>query len=421
MSDLEAERRGIQKRVVRVLQLGVIPGGLAMTSGYAAAALLGSEITGSETKGALAAMCLSLGGTLLGLPLGVIMARRGRRLGLTIGYLSGALGGFLASVAALTGAYILLVLGMVLIGSGQASNLAARYTGADLASDQDRAESMSLVMWANTVGSVLGPTIGLGLTSLGSENSTARFALPYIFSTVLFSIAASIIFKSLKPDPLHIAAKFGGVSDIKPPSFSALKKLVSHPTARLGLLGMMLSQAVMVGVMTVTPLHMKDGGQSTAFIGLMISLHIVGMYAFSPLVGKLTDHFGCEVMIGLGALMLALGAEVASHTSAPDAMGHIVGLFLVGVGWNFCIVAAGSLIVSAFEPGIRVATQASADVLMTATGATAGISSGLAVEQRSFHDLAHWAMFVGLALAVITTISVVRRQKVVKNDEVPAT
>ena len=98
---------------------------------------------------------------------------------------------------------------------------------------------------------------------------------------------------------------------------------------------MMLSQAVMVGVMTVTPLHMKDGGQSTTFIGLMISLHIVGMYAFSPLVGKLTDRLGCEVMIGLGALMLALGAEVASHTSAPDAMGHIVGLFLVGVGVEF--------------------------------------------------------------------------------------
>jgi MFS family permease len=403
---------GLQRQTIRVLQSGVVPAGLAMTAGFSACALLGLEITGSETKGALAAVCLSTGGSLAGLPLGLVMARRGRRVGLSSAYAIGSMGAVLGLTAALFSSYPLLILGMLLIGCGQAGNLAARYAGADLATDANRARSISLVMWATTVGSVLGPTLGLGLSSIiGSDDGAARFAPPYVLAAVLFLIASASIHLRLRPDPLQVAVG-NEQGQVQAPSFAAFKGVIFDPMARLAVIGMMLSQGVMVGTMTVTPLHMRDGGQATTVIGLMISVHIVGMYALSPLIGRITDRIGGPLVVGAGAIISAVGAEIASHTDAAHATGHIVGLLLVGVGWCCAVVAGAALLTSAFSPEVRVASQATADVMMTAMGAVAGISSGLAVEQRSYHDLAHWATLVSIFLAVIVVVAVVQASRV---------
>tara|TARA_Y100001968_G_scaffold329255_1_gene378192 strand:- start:568 stop:1119 length:552 start_codon:yes stop_codon:yes gene_type:complete len=183
---------------------------------------------------------------------------------------------------------------------------------------------------------------------------------------------------------------------------------------------MMLSQGVMVGVMTVTPLHMRDGNQDPLIIGLMISLHIVGMYAFSPWIGRIADRISKELLIGIGAVITALGAEIASHTDAPDATGHFVGLFMIGIGWCSSLVAGSALMTEAFPPEVRVATQSTADVLMTATGAAAGISSGLAVEQRSYHDLAHWAALVSVFLAIVAAVAVIQNSRTRETGSQPS-
>jgi len=412
LSDPTTEHGAIQKRTVRVLQQGVVPGGLAMGTSYSVAALLGSEITGSDTLGAIAAVGLSIGQSLAGIPVAAVMARRGRRIGIGYAYLVGSVGATCALLAALTETYLLLVVGMTLCGCGQAGNLAARYAGSDLATDENRARSISLVVWANTVGSVLGPTVGLGLRSLaGSSEGGSGFIFSYMVSITLFVVASSTILKRLRPDPLLLVADVNKTA-IRGPRFSDLSLILSRPAARVALLGMMLSQGVMVGVMTVTPLHMRDGNQDPLVIGLMISLHIVGMYAFSPWIGRIADRLSKELLIGVGAVITAVGAEIASHTEAPEATGHFVGLFLIGIGWCSSLVAGSALMTEAFPPEARVATQSTADVLMTATGAAAGISSGLAVEQRSYHDLAHWAALVSVFLAVIAAIAVVQGARV---------
>ena len=412
LTDAITDRDEIQRRTIRVLQGGVIPGGLAMTTSYAASALLGSEITGSDTRGAIAAVGLSIGGTLAGLPVAAVMARTGRRIGRGGAYLVGASGAASAALAAITEIYFLLVVGMILVGCGQAGNLAARYAGADLATDENRARSISLVIWASTVGSVLGPTIGLGLRSIsGSDVGASGYILPYVCSVVFFLIAAAGVLYRLRPDPLHLVAS-EGAAGFRAPRVSDLGLILAHPSARVALLGMMLSQAAMVGVMTVTPLHMTDGDQDALVIGVMISLHIVGMYFFAPAIGKIADRISKELLIGIGAVVTAVGSEIASHTDAPDATGHMVGLLLIGIGWCGSLVAGSALMTEAFEPEVRVATQATADVLMTATGAAAGVASGLAVEQRSYHDLAHWATFVSIFLAVVAAIAVVQSSRV---------
>ena len=259
---------------------------------------------------------------------------------------------------------------------------------------------------------MLGPTVGLGLRSLaGSSEGGSGFVFSYLVSVTLFVVAAGAILKRLRPDPLLLVADASKVS-IRGPRFSDLGLILAHPAARIALLGMMLSQGVMVGVMTVTPLHMRDGNQDPLIIGLMISMHIVGMYAFSPWIGRIADRLSKELLIGIGAVVTALGSEIASHTDATDATGHFVGLFLIGIGWCSSLVAGSALMTEVFPPEVRVATQATADVLMTATGAAAGISSGLAVEQRSYHDLAHWAALVSVFLAVVAAIAVVQGARV---------
>lgn len=407
------ERDELARRTIRVLQLGVIPGGLAMTASFAAATLLADQMTGSETKASLAAVCLSIGGTLAGIPLAALMARHGRRAGLAAGYSTGAIGGTLALLSAFAGRYSMLVAGMVLIGTGQAANLAARYAGADLATDENRARSISLVLWASTVGSVLGPTVALGLKSLFADTEgLSGFALPYAMTLGLFGLAAVNIWRRLRPDPLHVVAADAGSASVKLPSLAEAGRILAHPVASIALIGMMLSQAVMIGVMTVSPIHMSQGGQNPLIIGVMLSLHIAGMFAFSPYVGWLVDRVGGQVIIVAGALVLTVGAAMAANTDASHATGLLLGLFLIGIGWSCCVVSASSLLTASFPLERRVSVQATADVLMTALGASAGVSSGLAVEHRSYAELASWGAWVAVALGIAAVVMLVRNFRV---------
>ncbi len=403
------ERDELARRTIGVLQLGVIPGGLAMTASFSAATLLADQMTGSETKASLAAVCLSIGGTLAGIPLAALMARRGRRVGLSVGYLVGAVGGVSAMTSALVGRYSLLVVGMMMVGTGQAANLASRYAGADLATDENRARSISLVLWASTVGSVLGPTVALGLKSLLADtDGLSGFALPYALAIGLFVVAALNLWRRLRPDPLHVVTADAGATSVQLPSLAEAGRILAHPVGSIALIGMMLAQAVMVGIMTVSPLHMSQGDQNALIIGVMLSLHIAGMFAFSPYVGWLVDRVGGQLIIIIGALILAVGSVTAASTEAQHATGLLSGLFLVGIGWSCCVVAASSLLTASFPVERRVSVQATADVLMTALGAAAGVSAGLAVEQRSYADLANGGAWVAVALGIAAVVMAAR-------------
>ena len=146
----------------------------------------------------------------------------------------------------------------------------------------------------------------------------------------------------------------------------------------------------------------------------MLSLHITGMFAFSPYVGWLVDRIGAQAVILIGAGALAFGAEIAANTHAAHANGHLWGLFLIGIGWSCCVVAASSLLTASFPVERRVSVQATADVLMTALGAAAGISSGLAVEHRDYADLARWGSWAGVLLGVLAAIALVRHLRVAR-------
>ena len=394
----------LQKRTLRPLMAGLVPAGAAITSAYSAAAVLGEEITGNETFGALAAACLTTGAALSTLPLAKIMAARGRRPGIVTGYVVAVFGALLAMIAAITEVYIFLPIGILGVGVGNGANLAARYAAADLAPEESKASAIGNLVWASTIGSVLGPSLGLGpAKKVGDFLGAPELAGPYIISGLLFLLAALTIRKWLRPDPLVVVGGIGEEGEQKTSFKEAFRKLFSSRVGRLSVGSMVVGHVVMVGVMTMTPLHLKDGGHQLEIVGFVISLHIIGMYAFSPLVGVLTQKIGAKSVIALGGLLLVVGAELASHADPEDSAGVFVGLFLIGLGWSFGLVASSTLIATEFKGSEKVRIQGLADLAMTASGGIAGIGSGLVVTLTDYQTLSHYSGILGL-YPVITVV-----------------
>ncbi len=407
----DPDRRHLQRRTVGSLMIGVLPSGAAIAAAYSSTALLGKEITGSASLGSLAAAFLTIGGTIATVPLAGYMARRGRRPGLRLSWTIAAAGALCAFGAAVLDFYPLLIVGITAVGAGNAANLSARYAASDLAPEHAKAKAIGILVWSGSFGSALGPTLGLGVVGgLAASIGLPKLAGPYLMGIVLFGLAAIAIDRLLRPDPLAVA---GGIVERRPgdktgvsamfahygTAFGQLGKIFGNPSSRLAVVAMLVGHGVMVAVMTATPLHMESGDHELRIIGLVISVHIVGMYFFAPLVGFLVDRFGPRPMIALGGVILLIGAELASHTRAVDSTGVFVGLFLVGVGWSLGLVAGSSLLTTPFSVAERVPVQGAADLVMNTSGAIAGLSAGVIYEYRGYHDLSHGGGLVAAALS----------------------
>jgi MFS family permease len=391
----------IRKRTRWVLIFSVFPAGMGMTATFAATSLAAKEMTGNDALATLAATMTAIGGAVAALPLGAHMADHGRRSGLVRAWSVGIVGATLAFISVLTQFYPLLLLGVLFVGVGQGASLAARYAAADLAEPMHRARDIGIVMWASSIGSVLGPTIALGGAGWLAINilDIDELAGPYLMAILAFVIAVVVVNTMLRPDPLLLAKELGSATDIKRPSLKkSFHKLFTHRLAAIAVLAMAVGQTVMVAVMTVTPLHMNDGDHEARIIGLVISLHVVGMYFFSPVVGWIVDRVPSTVMVAAAGITLFIGAEMASHTDPSDSLGVFIGLFLVGLGWSFAMISGASLISAVFAVSERASVQGAADFTMVASGATGGLLSGVIVEATDYHTLSHWAAILALAL-----------------------
>ena len=393
------DRAAVQRRTLAVTMSSVIPTTAAMGSSFAASAVLAEEITGSATLATLAAGSMSIGSMAAAVPLARRMARLGRRQGLVAGWALGAAGAVTTVGAAVFSLYPLVVLGIIGVGVGQSTNLAARYAVADLAADNRRARAIGMLVWASTFGAAAGPTIALGpVADFAGFIGLPELAGPYVLGSAMFLAGMAITYVGMRPDPLEVLGTIGSAAPRPASPATVIRRISALPAARLALLAMLVGQMVMVTVMTATPLHMTSGDQDYAVIGQVISLHIVGMYAFSPIVGWLVDKLGTHTIITLGGLILFVGAELAGHTDPAHSAGLFSGLTLIGIGWSCGLIAGSALLTNSFPVHQRVEVQGGADFVMITGGAVGGLSSGALVELLGFQSLSHYSGIAALVL-----------------------
>ncbi|MGZ4587153.1 MAG: MFS transporter [Mycobacteriaceae bacterium] len=386
----------VQRRTVRVLAASQVLGGVGVATGVAVSSLVAARLSGSDTIAGLAQTSAVVGAGLVALPMARIAARSGRRPSLATGYVLAGAGALVCVVATATQLWPLLLLGLVFFGGGSAAGLASRYAATDLAQPTRRGRDLSTVVWATTVGSVLGPNLAGPSARLG----LGQDAGPYVISTVAFGLAALLVLLALRPDPLSLVeqAPTGAARSLR----RGWSVLVAAPTARLALAAIVVSHVVMVGLMSMTPVHMGHGGATLKVIGLVITAHIAGMYALSPVVGWLADRLGRIPVLVLGAGLLGASAVVLAGTGAGNAEQLTVGLVLLGLGWSCGLVAGSALLIDSVPAADRTAVQGLSDLAMNVGGAAGGVVAGAVVASESYAVLATGAaVLVGAYLMVV--------------------
>jgi MFS family permease len=381
-------RHETQRRNLRVLVSSQVLGGVGLASGISAGGLLAEEVSGSTSLAGLTQTGAVLGAALLAVPLARLADRSGRRPALASGYGIGLSGAVITVVAAVSGQFWLMLAGSVLFGGGTASNLQARYAATDSATEASRGRALAIVVWATTVGAVAGPNL------LGVGGTTAeRFGLPPLSGPFLFSIvsflAGSTVVLSLLRTPA--ARQDAGARRPSRSTLSVLRVVWALPRARLALAAIAGAHAVMVGVMVMTPVHLGHGGASLEVVGIVISVHVAGMYAFSPVMGWLTDRLGRVRTVGLGVGILLVALLVAATSPGASGTAHGlhemgtsgvrpvqvgIALTLLGLGWSCSVVAGSTLLSESVPDEIRIPAQGSSDLVMGMAGAVAGAVAG---------------------------------------------
>src|SRR3954469_11498246 len=329
--------RGGQRHTVRVLVVSQALGGLGMSIGIAVAALLAEDLSGSEKLAGLAQTMQVLGAAVASFLLAHLMGRRGRRVGLSTGYLIGAGGAALLVVAGVVRSFPLLLVGAVLLGSTTAASNQSRYAATDLAAPAKRARSLSLVVWATTIGAVAGPNLTGLAGRAGRALGVPTLTGPFLFGVVGMLVAALVLAVQLRPDPLLVAREAALGRGEAPRSRTSWARVVevarTRPGVAAGVAALASAHAVMVSVMVMTPLHMHHGGATLELIGVVISAHVLGMFALAPVVGWAADRFGRPVVLSAGAVVLFVSLYLAGTSPAGGSDRVRFGGFLLGFGW----------------------------------------------------------------------------------------
>jgi MFS family permease len=358
-----------------------------------------ADLFGREDLSGLAQSSQVFGSALLAVPATALAVSYGRRIGLGVGYGLGALGAALTVVATQHHLLSLVFVGIALIGGATAAGLQARYAATDLATHATRGRMLSVVVWSTTVGAVIGPNLAAAAGDVARRIGVEPLAGPFLLSAIVMSIGALIIIFGLRPDPLITARQLG--SDMAQRRHGVLRAgwtaIAGAPPALLGLAAVATAHTVMMMVMTMTPVHMAHGGASISIIGFVISVHIAGMYAFSPVMGWLTDRLG-RIPVILGAVVILLAAVTLAGTAREGhSLTLTAGLFLLGLGWSASIVAGSTLLTDVVEPSDRPVAQGAADLIMGLVAAGGSAFAGVVVRAYGYGVL-------NVAAAVLLTI-----------------
>jgi len=417
------------RRNLVVLVLSNLLAGVGVASGAAVGALLAESLGGTSVAGLAQAVGV-LAAAVASIPLATLAQVRGRRWALSLGYALSTVGALLIVLAAVLGQLVVLLVGLMLYGVANATNLQSRYAAADNVGSGTRARTMSVVLWATTVGSVVGPNLAAPGAVVGSGFGVPALGGPYLFSVVAY-LLAGLLLLALYRDPRGSRAVASATTAVGPRTGAraALRWAWAHPRARFAVVTTAVAHGVMIMVMVMTPVHMQHGGMSLRLVGIVISLHVLGMFAFSPVFGWLADRFG-PLRVAVGGMALQATAVVlgfAAATMVPDGGTHTAhgaaapavdpevltaaALVLLGLGWSACVIASSAVLASVAEPHVKLPLQGATDALMNYFGAGAAALAGPLLAWGGFQAV-NTAGALLLIPAVVTVVLALRHPNV---------
>ncbi|WP_129688972.1 MFS transporter [Gottfriedia acidiceleris] len=385
----EEKQKMLYKRTLLMVSISQIFGGAGLAAGVTVGALLAQQMLGTDAFTGLPASLFTLGSAGAALIVGRLSQRFGRRIGLAAGFFTGGLGAIGVVIAAMTNSIILLFASLLIYGAGTATNLQARYAGTDLANNKQRAKAISIAMVSTTFGAVAGPNLIGPMGKFAVSIGVPALAGPFILSATAFILAGLFLFIMLNPDPLILAKiiESNKTQKVDVAQSTQIESMKAKRGIAVGATTMVLTQIVMVAIMTMTPIHMKHHGHGLNEVGIVIAFHIGSMYLPSLITGILVDKIGRTAMsIASGATLLLAGVLAASAPSDSMIL-LVVALSLLGLGWNFGLISGTAQIVDSTDSTTRAKTQGTVDVFIALAGASGGALSGMIVANSSYATL----------------------------------
>ncbi len=396
-SSIAQERQQVYRRTLWVVVIAQILGGLGLAAGVAVGALVAEDMLGSARYAGLPSGVFTLGSAGAAMIVGRISQQRGRRIGLSIGYLAGCIGGIGVVLAIVADNPVMLFAAFLVYGSGTSTSLQARYAGTDVALPSRRGQAVSTILVATTVGAVAGPNLVSVMGNFAESINMPEYSGPFMLSLTAYAFASLVLWIFLRPDPLLYAREL--VAKYPQP----VSTMTGGPTAAvlrrrllLGASVMVITQIVMVSIMTMTPVHMKAHGHGLSATGFVIGVHIAGMYMFSPLTGYFVDRFGRTPLLIAAAATLPGAGLIAAFAPTDSVPILAVALGLLGLGWNLGLISGTAMVTDATRLETRAAVQGQIDVTVALSGAGGGIMSGVIVNATSYTVLS----LIGGALAL---------------------
>lgn len=389
--DSEEKQKLIYKRTLLIVCISQIFGGAGLAAGVTVGALLAGQMLGSEAVTGLPAALFTLGSAIAAFIVGRISQRFGRRIGLTAGFITGGIGAIGVVIAAITNNIYILLPSLLIYGAGTATNLQARYAGTDLANKHQRATAISIAMVSTTFGAVAGPSLVGVMGNFATSIGVPALAGPFILSAVAFILAGLVLFVLLRPDPLLIARmieSYKQENNAMKESRTDTNQINNKRGIMVGASIMVLTQIVMVAIMTMTPIHMKHHGHNLSDVGLVIGFHIGSMYLPSLVTGILVDKIGRTAMSIASGITLLLAGVLAATAPSDSMVFLIIALSLLGLGWNFGLISGTAQIIDSTDSSTRAKTQGMMDVFVALAGASGGAMSGMVVAHSSYATLA---------------------------------
>ena len=380
------------------------------STGYIAAITVGTlvaaDIRGDATLGGVPTAAATVGtATAAGLLSG-LMLRVGRRAGLIGGLSVGLVGAVLAVVAVIGESILLLLLASALTGFANGVSNLGRYVAADLVPQERRASAIGTVVWGSTIGAVSGPNLVAPAGAAAESIGLPPLAGAYVLTVVFIGLAAVLAFVLLRPEPYALADR--SALEMRPDGEVApsVRSILARSSVLVALVTLVIGQVVMVLIMTMTPIHLADHGHGLATVGFVLSAHTFGMFALSPISGRLTDRFGSLAVIAAGLSTLAAAGFLAAFAPPDGGILLTLALFLLGYGWNLGFVAGSTLLTRGLALGERTRVQGVADGLVWSSAAIASLMSGVIVAGASYTTLG----LLGVALLVPPALLLVTRR-----------